>query len=1139
MSALGSCLFALEAARAASSPAGALLLAGPLARRLRLGFAEAAAALSVVATSLDPGSCSPAALASQVEALGAAVQALRAPPLTGLDARASRCDALRQRLEVAGRAAVGPGLAEAVVAAALRDEGLTDQAMAAEELFGLASSEGLLSADEAETAVMVASALLGPAPAPAPAPAALVAPAPPPPAPNAAPASTSASAAPLNGSAGALARTPARGAGPAPAGASAGPMGTVSRPGGAPAAAEGARASPAAAGAAGGPAAPSPAALPPPDPEDPAAAAAAAAPGALPSPNVGTNSSAAAGAAAGAAAAASAAAASAPPARSSPPVLPPGGKAQGAEVGVDQAGKGAAGPGAKGAATAGAGGAEERQPSMAVAGFARRMALPRSLICPITQLLMRDPVSTAAGFTYERSAITAWLLTNDTDPQNPRQSLASKQVIPNWTLKGAIEEWLAAYGMTHSEYDDLVEHDGSLPALPLVTGSGGAGPSGSGGDGAGGGGGGGAPPTGAHGPPAYTTFACVTQWYQVPDVDAAARAHLKGAGVSPAIARALTEVLGAVTMSDLLEGAVQEAHVDLLGLKALDRRRLLAALSRARGPPAAGGSAAEAGAQGPVPSGAIAARLPARLLDYVTVHPGYAAVGDAADGPLTVGKYGIVIMDDRSHDKPLRVRSLQAPFTTWWYGRAALVRVAEEAVPSPCRLRLPREGEGMGAPVTPFTSEPGMLVRRGYDWRNPADGHGVRGEVGMLAESSDRGRLWRVYWGGGGEGLYSTGKDDKYELQHLQVHPFSGAPVVAEAELVPGSAVVRGLHWTWDNQDGGEGMIGSIQPDERAGCVAVLWPNHRLARYRASMDQGFDLSHVSRPGEPVTVFNAQAGLKVIRGRDWKWADQDGAGGIGVLLRPSQCTAEGVWWHVSWDGGARNQYRVGRTGAAWCDLQVSTFDSSTETGRILPGTPVQLAPDFARFGNARDGPLHPGKVGVVRAVSGGDTERCRVLHLRTGTEWWYDRGAIRPLAPVLAAARSPRLRLNRDGRAAFMGSGGAEGSGGDTGRRAREVFYCGGVMGQCRCGRCDGQCGPTNGCPCHACAELLGKRLAPDGSLVDVPPDADVAASLVALLSMFNGDSGDAELEEEGQGQGQGGPSRAGGSERRGNSRQSG
>lgn len=47
-----------------------------------------------------------------------------------------------------------------------------------------------------------------------------------------------------------------------------------------------------------------------------------------------------------------------------------------------------------------------------------------------------------------------------------------------------------------------------------------------------------------------------------------------------------------------------------------------------------------------------------------------------------------------------------------------------------------------------------------------------------------------------------------------------------------------------------------------------------------------------------------------------------------------------------------------------------------------------------------------------------------------------------------------------------------GLGGDTGLPPNQVYYCGRQMNQCRCGQCDGVCGPTNGCPCNACKALL-------------------------------------------------------------------
>jgi hypothetical protein len=64
-----------------------------------------------------------------------------------------------------------------------------------------------------------------------------------------------------------------------------------------------------------------------------------------------------------------------------------------------------------------------------------------------------------------------------------------------------------------------------------------------------------------------------------------------------------------------------------------------------------------------------------------------------------------------------------------------------------------------------------------------------------------------------------------------------------------------------------------------------------------------------------------------------------------------------------------------------------------------------------------------------------------------------------------------MKINNRGDVALRG-GQIGGSGGFTMLLPSEVWYCGKRKNQCRCGRCDGQCGPANGCPCRDCAELL-------------------------------------------------------------------
>lgn len=66
-------------------------------------------------------------------------------------------------------------------------------------------------------------------------------------------------------------------------------------------------------------------------------------------------------------------------------------------------------------------------------------AYPHRIVCPITQLPMRDPVLLAGdGHTYEREAILRWLAEN---PRSPMTGLAliepgARAVFPNVTLRG-------------------------------------------------------------------------------------------------------------------------------------------------------------------------------------------------------------------------------------------------------------------------------------------------------------------------------------------------------------------------------------------------------------------------------------------------------------------------------------------------------------------------------------------------------------------------------------------------------------------------------------------------------------------------------------------------------------------------------
>ena len=66
---------------------------------------------------------------------------------------------------------------------------------------------------------------------------------------------------------------------------------------------------------------------------------------------------------------------------------------------------------------------------------------PISWHCPIGLELMRDPVFTACGNTFERACIAEWLQHNDTSPVTG-EPLPHKHLVTNQVMRSDIAEWL-------------------------------------------------------------------------------------------------------------------------------------------------------------------------------------------------------------------------------------------------------------------------------------------------------------------------------------------------------------------------------------------------------------------------------------------------------------------------------------------------------------------------------------------------------------------------------------------------------------------------------------------------------------------------------------------------------------------------
>jgi hypothetical protein len=83
------------------------------------------------------------------------------------------------------------------------------------------------------------------------------------------------------------------------------------------------------------------------------------------------------------------------------------------------------------------------------------MEIPPSFLCPITHDIMRDPYIVAeTGHSYDRVSIVNWLVSNMTDPKT-NHVLTSKTLLPNHTLRGAIDDFLDALHRRQGPADQI------------------------------------------------------------------------------------------------------------------------------------------------------------------------------------------------------------------------------------------------------------------------------------------------------------------------------------------------------------------------------------------------------------------------------------------------------------------------------------------------------------------------------------------------------------------------------------------------------------------------------------------------------------------------------------------------------------
>uniref|UniRef100_A0A6V7QS59 RING-type E3 ubiquitin transferase n=1 Tax=Ananas comosus var. bracteatus TaxID=296719 RepID=A0A6V7QS59_ANACO len=82
------------------------------------------------------------------------------------------------------------------------------------------------------------------------------------------------------------------------------------------------------------------------------------------------------------------------------------------------------------------------------------MSIPDEFRCPITLDLMRDPVIVSSGHTYDRSSITRWLDSGRHSCPKSGKRLIHTAVIPNYAVKGLMEQWCRDHNVAAPFWDE-------------------------------------------------------------------------------------------------------------------------------------------------------------------------------------------------------------------------------------------------------------------------------------------------------------------------------------------------------------------------------------------------------------------------------------------------------------------------------------------------------------------------------------------------------------------------------------------------------------------------------------------------------------------------------------------------------------
>ncbi|CAB3255423.1 unnamed protein product [Arctia plantaginis] len=139
---------------------------------------------------------------------------------------------------------------------------------------------------------------------------------------------------------------------------------------------------------------------------------------------------------------------------------------------------------------------------------------------------------------------------------------------------------------------------------------------------------------------------------------------------------------------------------------------------------------------------------------------------------------------------------------------------------------------------------------------------------------------------------------DKFDCENASttelVRKFRGSDATAALSVEPHAAYLSRI------TDKCVGMFADQIYSYKSDCLVIFEDERLGARARGASLSGPELASLMK-----------IGAKVVRGKDWKWGDQDGVpGGEGRVIGE---LGEDGWVRVAWDSGGTNSYRMGKEG----------------------------------------------------------------------------------------------------------------------------------------------------------------------------------------------------------------------------------